>query len=54
MSYYIFCNRYIWAIDRILTDTTTLSQSEPGSNGNKEVLYILQSSRIEVSPPDAV
>ena len=33
-----------------LTSTTTPSQSGPGSNGNKEVLNIPQSSRTETSP----
>ena len=34
--------------------TTNLDQSGPGSNGNKGVLHIPQSSRIEASPSNAV
>ena len=29
----------IWPIDRILSGATTPGQNEPGSNGNKGVLY---------------
>ena len=36
----------IWLIDRTLSGASTRGQSEPGSNGNEGVLYILQSSRI--------
>ena len=32
----------IWPIDRILSAATSPGQSEPGSNGNEEVLRILQ------------
>ena len=39
-------NISIWPIDRTLTGTTTLGQSEPESNGNEEVLCIPQSSSI--------
>ena len=36
-----------------LSDATTLGQSGPGSNGNKGILYITQSSSItEASPSD--
>ena len=41
-------------IDKLLTDTTTPGQSEPGSNGNKGVLYIYLMSRTEESPSDVV
>ena len=36
----------IWPIDRTLSGATTLGQSGPGNDGNKGVLYILQSSSI--------
>ena len=36
----------IWPIDRALSGVTTPGQSEPGSDGNEEVLRIPQSSRI--------
>ena len=36
----------IWSIDRTLSGATTLSQSEPGSEGNEGVLRIPQSSNI--------
>ena len=45
-------NSYVWSIDGILTSTTTLSQSESGSNDNEGVLHIPQSSKIEASPSD--
>ena len=38
----------IWIIDDTLIDTTTLGQSQPGSNGNKVVLHIPQSSRFSL------
>ena len=34
----------IWAIDKTLSGATTPGQSRPGSEGNKEVLRIPQSS----------
>ena len=37
-----------------LTGSTTLRQSEPGSNGNEGILHILQSSRTGVSPLDGL
>ena len=37
---------FIWPIDRTLSGATTLGQSGPGSNGNKRVLHILQSSSV--------
>ena len=39
---------------KILPGTTTVSQSEPGSNGNEQVLHIPQISRTWVSPSDRV
>ena len=37
-----------------LVNSTTLSQSGPGSNGNEGVLHIPQSSRTGASPSDAI
>ena len=39
---FFFSHSSIWAIDETLTKTTTLSQSEPESNGIKRVLHTLQ------------
>ena len=36
----------------LLTDTTTLCQSRPGSNGNKGLLHTHQRSRTETLPSD--
>ena len=48
-------NNSIWPIDRTLSGATTLGQSEPGSNDNKEVLCIPQISNITwVSPSDCL
>ena len=44
----------IWPIDGTLKGTTTLGQSGPGSNGNEDVLYILQISKTGTSSSDAV
>ena len=44
----------IWAMSETLTGTTTPGQSDPGSYANERVLHILQSSRNEASPSDAV
>ena len=44
-------NSFIWPIDRTLLAVTTLSQSKPGSNGNKKVLLIPQSSSITGALP---
>ena len=41
----------IWPIDRNLSSTTTLVQSEPGSDGNEGVLCIPQSSSNTVTSP---
>ena len=41
----------IWPIDRTLSDATTASKSGTGSDGNEEVLYILQSFSITGSSP---
>ena len=38
--------RSIWPIDRALSGATALGQSGPGSDGNKGVLHIPQSSTI--------
>ena len=38
-------NSSIWAIDRTLSDATTLGQRGPGSKDNKRVLHIPQSSK---------
>ena len=43
-------NSSIWPIEGTLTGTTTLDQSEPGNNGNEEVLHIPQNFRTEASP----
>ena len=47
-------NSSIWPKDGILTGTTTQGQSEPGSNGNEEILHIPQSSRSRASPSDGL
>ena len=48
-------NNSVWPIDRILSGATTLGQSGPGSNGNKRVLHVLQSSSItRASPSDCL
>ena len=45
----------IWPIDSILSGATTLGQSEPGSDGNEEVLRIPQRSCITgISPLDSL
>ena len=41
-------------MDRTLTGTTTLSQSEPGSNDNERVLYTPYISRTGALPLDIV
>ena len=53
-KYSRWLNSLILPIDGALTGTTTPGQSEPGSNGNKGVLYILESSRVEASPSDGL
>ena len=40
-----YSNSSIWPINRTLSGTTTLGQSQPGSWSNEEVLCIPQSSR---------
>ena len=48
-------NSSIWPIDRTLSSATTLSQSEPWSNGNEEVFHIPKSSSItRASPSDCL
>ena len=45
----------IWPIDRTLSHATTPSRSKSGSDGNKELLHIPQSSSITgVSPSDCL
>ena len=45
----------VWLIDRTLSVPTSLSQSWPGSHGNKGILWILQSSSItRTSPSDCL
>ena len=44
-------NSNVWPIDRTLSGTTTPGQSGPGSNGNKGVLCIPQSSCITGASP---
>ena len=47
-------NSSIWLIDRTLSGAITPGQSGPGSDGNKGVLHIPQSSSItEASPSDS-
>ena len=41
----------IWPIERTLSGATTPSQSGPGSEGNEEVLCILQRSNITGASP---
>ena len=48
-----FLKRSIWAIDWDLTDTTTFTQSGPGSNGNEGLLHTPHSFRTGVLPLDA-
>ena len=46
---------FIWPIDSTLLGATTPGQSEPRSNGNKEVLGIPQNSKITgMSPSDCL
>ena len=40
-------NSFIWSIDRTLSGATTLGQSEPGSDGNEEVLRIPQTPALQ-------
>ena len=47
-------NNFIRPIVGTLTGTTTLGQSETGSNGNEEVLHISQSSRTGASTSDVL
>ena len=44
-------NCSIWTIDRSLSGATTPGQSGPGSDGNKRVLGITQSSSITRASP---
>ena len=47
-------NNSILSIERNPTDTTTPSQSEPGSSINKRVLHIPQSSKTGPLPSDGL
>ena len=47
-------SKSFWPIIETLTDTLTLDQSGPGSNGNGAVLSILQWPRKETSLSNAV
>ena len=54
-SIYMYISAWIcrWQYNnKTLTGTTTLGQSEPGSNGNEGVLHITQISRTRASPSD--
>ena len=44
-------NSFIWSIDKTLSGATTLSQSGPINDGNKEVLCFPQSYRITRALP---
>ena len=44
----------ILLIDGILKSAKTLARGGPGSDGNEELLRILQTSRTESSPSDVV
>ena len=54
IKYKWFFNRSIWLIDGTWTNITTLSKSEPRSNGNGEVLHTPQISKKETSRLNAV
>ena len=54
IEYEQFLNKSKWPMDGILTGTTTLDYSGPGSNGNEEVFHTPQISRTRASQPDAV
>ena len=46
---------FIWPVDRTLSDGTTPGQSEPGIDGNEDLLRIPQSSSITgTSPSDCL
>ena len=47
-------NSSIWPIDRTLSAATTTDQSGPGSNGNEQVLHILQSSKTAALPSNSL
>ena len=48
-------NCSVWPINKTLSDATTPSQNEPGSNGRETVLRIQQNSRITgASPSDCL
>ena len=43
-----------WSIDMTLSGATTLGQSGPGSDGDKEAFHILQNSITVASPSDSL
>ena len=47
-------NNFIWRIDGTLSYTTTLSQSEPESNGNEKGTLHSQNTKIGALPSDAL
>ena len=53
-KYSKWLNCSIWPIGRTLIGTSTLSKSEPGSNGNEKIFHILQSSRTRASLSDSL
>ena len=53
-KYSKWLNSCIWPIDGTLTSTTTPGLCGPGSNANKGVLHIPQSSRTAALPSDAI
>ena len=50
IKYKLFLSRPIWPIGGILAGSTTLDQSEPGSNGNEDVLHTPKFSWVGTSP----
>ena len=53
-KYSKWLNNSICPIDGTLTGATTQGLSTPGSNSNKELVYIPQSSRTATSPSDGL
>ena len=47
-------NSSFWFIGGTLTGTITPGQNEPGSNVNKGIIHMAQSSRTGASPSDAL
>ena len=51
----VICCSSIWPVEKTLSGATTTGQSGPGSNGNKGLLRIPQSSSItDASPSDCL